>query len=82
MTNDNLPALRASTAVAVRQPTSTPTVQPMRLSTGLLVADLAGLLMAVVSLLAGRNVQATLIGVAVVAVLIAAIHERWKEVNS
>jgi len=83
MTTSNLPAVRNTAALAVRQPEPEPQPAtrpaPLPLSTALLVVSAIAAFLAGVSVYAGRMEQAGLVGGVTVLMLFAAGIERWRE---
>lgn len=89
MATSNLPAVRNTTGLAVRRADPRPQAQaqavsvpaPLRLSTALLIVSAIAALLAAVSVHAGRDMQAGLVGAVGAVLLFAAGIERWREVN-
>lgn len=83
MTTSNLPAVRNTTGPAVRhadpQPQTVSVSAPLRLSTALLIVSAIAALLAAVSVHAGRDMQAGLVGAVGAVLLFAAGIERWRE---
>lgn len=83
MTTSNLPAVRNTTALAVRnaevepQQVSVPT--PLRLSTALLIVSAIAAFLAAVSVHADRMGQAGLVAGVAVVLLFAAGIDRWRD---
>ncbi|MGS2615128.1 hypothetical protein ACVCAH_11475 [Micromonospora sp. LZ34] len=84
MTTSNLPAVRTTTTLATagQQPTPPTAVEapaPLRLSTALLIVSAIAAFLTGVSMYAGRNEQAALVGGAALVLLFAAAVERHRE---
>lgn len=83
MTTSNLPAVRNTAALAVRnadpQPQAVNVPAPLRLSTALLIVSAIAAFLAGVSVAADRMGQAALVGGAALGLLLTSAVEGWRE---